>query len=158
LTNSSRKAVLVRNGNAALIPADQARAVHLYVAISGDTLEDMTQPGYFDALAPRLRRYDRIEVASDDDNLFAEFLVVEASNLGVRVLGLRGGPIGLADQLGAPGAAMRRDGELHVIYKGPHLKWCCLRGNEVLRDRFETEALALAWLNDHARTTGKGAA
>lgn len=150
-----RKAVLAR-----LSLAESSRQTHFYVAIGGDKLEDMVRPGYFDSLAPRLRRYDKIEVVSDDDSFYAEFLVLESSSLSVRVLPWKGGEFAdVVAAAGAPGAAPRREAELHVKHRGPFLKWCCMRGEQVLKDKLESEAQAVQWLNTHAQTTSsKGAA
>jgi len=148
-----RKAALVR-----LQLAEHSRQIYQYVAMAGDSLEDCQRPGYFDALAPRLRRYDHIEVVSDDDGLFAEFLVVESSNLAVRVVLMRHGEFNTVGDAGAPGAAIRREAELHTKYRGPFLKWCAMRGEQILKDKFESEAHAVQWLNSHAHTTSKGAA
>lgn len=145
-----RRAVLAR-----LSLAEHARQVHQYVALSGDTIEDMQRPGYFDSLSPKLRRYDRIEVVSDDGGFHAEFLVVESSNLGVRVVPVRGVWLGDTTVAGAPGAAIRREAESRAEYRGPFLKWCAVRGEKILRDKFDTEAQAVSWLNDHARTTSR---
>src|SRR5690606_33631364 len=122
VTNIPRRAVLARLQT----PADYARQVHFYCALSGDTLEQMALTRYFNSLAPRLRRYDRIEVVSDDDTFFAEFLVLESSSAGVRVMPARAAT--LDSPLSPPGAALRAPGDLRVENRGPFLQWCVVRG------------------------------
>jgi len=97
-----------------------------------------------------LRRYDRIEVVSDDDAFFAELLVLEAGDGGVRVMPMRGAPLEV--RAGAPGEALRREATQRVEYKGAHLKWCVYDGEKQLRSGFESEGQALLYLNEYLKT------
>ena len=152
VSNIPRRAVLVRLQT----PADHARQVHFYCALAGETPEDFGRPGFFDSLAPKLRRFDRIEVTRDEADLFVEYMVVESSNLGVKVLFMRGGAFGDTTQAGAPGAAIRRTDDMRVENRGPFLLWCVVRGDRVLRDKFATESDAIRHMNELARTTARG--
>lgn len=141
--------------------AEHARRVHLYTAISGLTLEDLKEPGYFDKLGRELRRYDEIIVVCDDDSFYGEFLVLEANNLHVRTVFKRGAQLEGVSRTGAPGASHRPAAELGaftVAYKGAHRKWCALQADKILRDEFETEDAAQRWIADHAATIARGAA
>jgi hypothetical protein len=154
LSSVPRKAKLER-----LSLAETATQRFFYVGLGGDTVENMEEPGYFNALATRLRRYDTIIAVSDDDAFYAEFLVIRSSNLGVDVIRMRYGAFNIAQAVGAPGSALKRDPEVRVEYRGPFLKWAACRGEQVLKDAFATEALAQTWLAEYLRMlAAKGAA
>lgn len=142
--------------------AEQKRRTWSYVALAGDTLEDMCKPGFFATLAAKLMRYDLIEVTSDEDSFFALILVLDATpGIGVRVQPLFNFKFENLSSMGARGSAPRTVGELagvHVAWKGPHLKWCVMNGATVLTDRHDTETLALGWMASHMRAVNKGAA
>ncbi len=151
VTTPHRKAVLERLALAETV----YQRWHLTV-LSGDTIDDVLSEGYLTPLSRRLRRHDRITITDDSDSFFAELLVLESSSDRVRVVALRGGPLPVGGQaIGAPGSTRRRDPELRVEYRGPFLQWCCVRGDQILKDKCATEAIAAQWLAQYSKTVSE---
>ena len=144
-----RKATLER-----LQLAETIRRDWYLTVLADHTIDDVLADNYLLPLANRLRRHDQITVSDDRDSFFAELLVLESSSDRVRVILMRAADLNVAQAIGAPGSAKRRDPELRVSYNGPFMRWCVLRGDTVLKDKCQSEAEASHWLGQYSKTQG----
>ena len=131
--------------------AEQHRRVFFHTAQSGVSVEELGQEEYWSKVAMRVQPLDRIEVVNDDGDFFCELIVLSTGAEGLRLAPLRG--VELHRAVGARGTAQRTD--IRAIYKGPHLKWCAVRGDEVLHEGSKTEAACLTWISAHNASGAK---
>ena|SRR5665213_1785305 len=134
--------------------AETIRQQHYLTVLAGHTIEDVMGEDYLLPLSNRLRRHDQITVSDDRDSFFAELLVLESSSDRVRVILMRASDLSVAQAIGAPGSAKRRDPALRIEYAGPFLKWCVYRADTLLKDKCATEAEAANWLGQYNKTVG----
>src|SRR5665213_291961 len=134
--------------------AETIRQQHYLTVLAGHTIEDVLSEDYLLPLSNRLRRHDQITVSDDRDSFFAELLVLESSSDRVRVILMRASELSIAQAIGAPGSAKPRDLDIGVEYKGPFLKWCVVKGEKILKDKCESQAIAAHWLGQYSKTAG----
>jgi hypothetical protein len=135
--------------------AETMRRVFHHTAPAGTTIEDLLTPGYWSAIAKQVQALDRIEVIDDECGFYAELIVLSVDPvLGLRLRPLRG--VELNGDVGPRGASPRNTAGVRAIYRGPHLRWCAVRGDdEVLRDKFRSEAECGRWIASHIATQEK---
>ena len=111
-------------------------------------------PGYWSAVARNVHALDRIEVVDDECSFFAELIVIAADPmLGLRLKPLRG--VELNGDVGPRGASTRNTSGVRAVYKGPHLKWCAMRGDDVLHEKAASEAACNRWIASYLQTVEK---
>lgn len=133
---------------ARLAPAESIRRIHHYVCEGGRTTDEIMalvlKPDFWTPVGNQMQSLDRLEVVSDDMTFYTEFVVVRADSVsGVVLRPLVGIKL---DGVGPRDTALRDRTGMVVEYRGPHLKWCVLRGEQVLRDKFQTEGDAYTWI------------
>jgi len=138
VTNFPRRASPDRLGE-----AQHSRRVFWFTATAGTTIDDLLTPPYWSRVASRFKPLDRIEVVDDEQTYFAEFIVLSADSDGLRLAPLRGVEL---QGTGARDAIPRNKAAVQASYRGVHLKWCAVRGEVVLRDKFESERACLQWI------------
>jgi hypothetical protein len=130
--NALAEAEFSRRGYRAIVPGDTS-------------IEDMVVPSYWAHVASRLRPGDMIEVLAEDNSFYAEFIVRSARRLDATVSLLR-----RVELEPAKLDASITEG-YEIKFRGSRSKWSILRGKDVLRDGFETEAQARVYLDDHLK-------
>jgi len=106
--------------------ADVARNCWVVVPEVGFTMEELLDPTYWAHVAARLRRYDRIEVQSEDCRMWAELIVVAAGPVWAKVAPIR------FLELGNDAAEIdsaEYEG-LYIVHRGSVDQWCVLRGED----------------------------
>lgn len=131
--------------------AASVRRLHWFTAPSGTSIDDLLAAGYWERIATRFQPLDRIEIVDDDRSFYCELLVLDTAG-GLTLAPLRGVELQGA---GAPDAMPRNTTGVRGVYRGPYLKWCAVRGDVVLKDRFETERDCLQWIAGHAKAAAK---
>ncbi len=143
-----------------LTMATAIRRVFHYTVESGKSVDDtiamLGKPMFWSKVGNLLRPLDHVEVVDDNQSFFAECIVLRADNADGVVLKLLRGV--MLDGAGTSDTIMRDRTGMQAVYKGPHLKWCVLRGDDVLSDRHQSEAAAHAWINQQTRAHAKDAA
>lgn len=131
--------------------AESVRRLHWYTAPAGTTIDDLMRLEYWERIARRFSPLDRIEIVDDDRTFFAELIVLDTLG-GLHLMPLRGVDL---QNTGPRDAIPRNKTGVQAVYRGTFLKWVAVRGDVVLRDRFETEASALQWIAGHAKAAAK---
>jgi hypothetical protein len=102
--------------------------------------ERMFEPDFWSHVGRKLRIGDIIEVHAEDTTWFAELYVVAAHRLSAKVVLLRKVDLAPASEVAAPASP------LSVKYRGPHARYCVMRGENVIAEKFQTEAEAMVEL------------
>jgi hypothetical protein len=100
----------------------------------------MFEPDFWSHIANKLRIGDIIEVHAEDTSWFAEVYVVAAHRLSAKVVLLRRVDLAPAAEVAATASP------LTVKYRGPHARYCVMRGESVVGEKFQTEAEAMVEL------------
>lgn len=100
----------------------------------------MFEPDFWSHVGRKLRIGDIIEVHAEDTTWFAELYVVAAHRLSAKVVLLRRVDLAPAAEVAAPASP------LTVKYRGPHARYCVMRGENVIAEKFQTEAEAMVEL------------
>lgn len=134
-----------------MAPADSIRRIHHYTCEGGQSIEEtmtlLARPEFWTAVGGQIQALDHIEVVSDDMTFFTEFLVLRSNaSDGVVLRPLRGVTL---DDTGPRDAVIRDKSGMRAEYKGPHRKWCVIRGDKVLAEKLPTENAAFVWINGH---------
>ena len=87
--------------------------------------------------------FDRIEAIVEDGSAFYDLLVVSVGRTEARVALLN-----KADLSSVPQGVLS-ESEYIIGWSGPHTKHRVKRGNEVIKDGFESRELAEQWLKNH---------
>jgi len=106
------------------------------------TLEDLMNPRYWSAAALMFRRGDIIEVRTDDEAYFGEFIVLDCSRIHAALKELRW--VDLSDT-----EKVSIDSETYEYkWKGPHLRHCVLRKSdgEVVLQEQATKQACVDWI------------
>lgn len=111
----------------------------------GVSFDDLLRPDYWTHVAAKLTPGDIIEVHAVDASYYAELYVRVTSKLEARVAVLTKYEFTSAESVEAPGYAVK--------WRGPARRWGVVRVNDgtVVRDGFQTEDLAAAFLLDYRR-------
>lgn len=130
--------------------ADYVRNVFRIVPEHGTPFDATLDPAYWAHVAASLKPLDEIVVHAEDGSYYGRLLVRDAGRLYAKVAPLEYHDLDPVEvtQGGPPPAA-----GYEVKWRGPQLKWCVLRGKDVLREGME-KGPALAWLNEHLKTVG----
>lgn len=133
--------------------AESMHNILFYTLEGGRTTDEnmalVMRPDFLTPIANRLRPLDHLEVVSDDMQFFATFVVVRSDNVdGVVLRPLVGIKL---DGVGPQGAAQRDMTGMTVQYAGPHRKWTVVRGEQVLREKFQTEQEAYTWIQSQTK-------
>jgi hypothetical protein len=102
--------------------------------------ERMFEPDFWSHVGRKLRIGDIIEVHAEDTTWYVELYVVAAHRLSAKVVFLRRVDLAPAAEVAAPASP------LSVKYRGPHARYCVMRGENVIAEKFQTEAEAMVEL------------
>lgn len=111
-------------------------------AESGTAIEELLRPGYWAFVAKQFHPYDKITVASDDNEWLVELLVTAVTNTAARVIELH------RYEIAGPEDSEASVSNLKVKWRGPHHGFCIVRrdNGEVVRTGFGTHNAAAAEL------------
>lgn len=106
--------------------AEYERAIHVATLESGVTWEDAQAPEFWAHVAAKVRRYDHIEVRTDDSSFWGELLVMDSGKGYVKTSVLR-----FVELASAP---VKSDGAAgyKIMWKGPHHKFTVIRESDSL--------------------------
>ena len=128
--------------------AEYCRNVWTAIVSSDTSIEQMLKPSFWGHVAQQFRVGDHVEVVSEDQSFYAEFYVRFARRLEASVSLLR--KVDLRE------VRSTVDNDLtssySVKFRGSRAKFSVLQGDKIVRDNFETEELAQAWLNGHLKS------
>jgi hypothetical protein len=111
----------------------------------GTSFARVLEPTFWGNVGHKLRPGDIIEVHAEDGSYFAELYVRAAHRLAANVAVLRH-----VDLVGEAGSTAVDDSPFTVQFRGPHAKWCVMRGKEIVQDKFPTQADALKAVGERA--------
>lgn len=146
--------------------AEHERNVHSITVEENITRVQIINPAFLAHVASKLRPYDQVEVRCDDGTIFARLLVLQAERTWARVHVLEWHDLTTRDislsqaaaegEAGEPQAAVDKEQEYLIAYKGTHKKWCVIRKSDsaYVRESEETKVAAAAWLAEWLRVTG----
>jgi hypothetical protein len=116
------------------------------VNVPGETdLNDMLKPEYWGHVSAKLRTGDLIEAIAADNSFYAEFIVRWSRKLEAGVSLLR------HIELEAPALDDNAIEGFEIKHRGSRSMWTILRGKDVVKDKFETENQARAYLQDYVK-------
>jgi len=109
---------------------------------SGQTYDDLMTPRFWAHQARMMANGDIIEVRTEEEDHYGEFIVVEANRVEVRVHKLSWIPLGNAD------VKEVLDEDYAYKWKGPTLKHCVIRKMDgaVIVEKLPTKADAVQWI------------
>lgn len=116
---------------------------HVVYPITGTTLEQMLNPKYWAHVAREMRLYDKIEAIVEDGSMEYEFRVLSVGKNEVFVA------LRHSVELGQVPQSTSLPSDYKVEWSGPHSKHRVKRGNDVIRDKFDTAEAARQWLVNH---------
>ena len=131
--------------------AEYERTVYSVVPEHGTPFDAVTEPDYWAHVSARMRPGDRIEVQAEDGSYWAELLVRDAGRLFAKVSVLR--KVDLDEETVTGELPVSSD--MTIKWRGPHLKWCVLRGNDAIKEHCQTKGEAGSWLSDHIKALAK---
>lgn len=103
--------------------------------------ERMFEPDFWSHVGRKLRIGDIIEVHAEDTTWYAELYVVAAHRLSAKVVELR--KCALVHQA----EVLPASSPLTVKWRGPHARYCVMRGEHVVAEKFQSEAEAMVELS-----------
>ena len=103
------------------------------------------EPDFWSHVARKMRIGDIIDLHSEDTSFYAELYVVAAHRLAAKVVELRRVSLAPAVQVSAG------DSPMTVKFRGPHARYCIMRGGEVVKDKFQTEEEAIVAMADYRK-------
>lgn len=129
-------------------PAEYLRTVWYADAEQGMVPEDLLEPAAWANIAAQCKPLDIIQVGADDASWWAEYLVVDAHNLWLKVRLLRKEIVEATPNKARPG----QQAEYTVKYRGVK-KWSVVRkgDNAIIKDGFQTREDADEHLNSHVK-------
>lgn len=90
------------------------------------------EPDFWSNVARKMRIGDIVELHAEDTSFFAELYVVAAHRLAAKVVELRRFDL-------APAVQVATDpSPLTVKFRGPHARYCLMRGENVVQSGFQT--------------------
>lgn len=133
--------------------AESKRNVWLYDATVGTQVDDFLVPAYWQriglSLSGHVRPWDLLEIREETGAFYIQAIVKSVSNLGMELAFLKGATM---ENVAPIGAATPIAPDLSVRNLGTYRKWAACKGEEVLKDGFETQALASQWITSYAKT------
>ena len=109
------------------------------------TVEEMLTPEYWGHVSTRMQSGDTIEAIAEDNSFYAKFLVRGARKLEASVSLIH------FVTLEAPVVDQAFIDGYEVKFRGTRSKWSILRGKDVIKDGFDTENVAKAYLQDYVK-------
>lgn len=125
--------------------AEYARQVWRVTAPADTKIEDLLVPSFWGHIAQSLRSGDLIEVVSEDNSWFADLYVRWARRLEASVSLKNSG------LLEARAVTDDQASEYMIKFRGARSKFTILKGKDVVKDGFETENQAQAYLTDYLK-------
>jgi len=127
--------------------AEHERNLWFVVPEFGTPFDALLDPGYWAHVAAKFKPCDEITVNSEDGSYYGRLLVQDAGKLYAKVAKLEYVELDKVEVLqGTP--ALTGHG---IKWRGPQLRWCVLRGTDVLKDGMTKEG-AQQWLNEYGKT------
>lgn len=130
--------------------AEFVRNVYRIVPEHGTPFEALLESSYWAHVAAKLRPLDEIVVHAEDGSYYGRLLVRDAGRLYAKVFKLEHYEL---DEVEVQQGGPPMPEGYGIKWRGPQLKWCVLRGKDVLKDSME-KAVAQAWLTEHLKTVG----
>lgn len=94
--------------------------------------ERLFEPDFWSHVARKMRIGDIVRVHSEDTTFYAELYVVAAHRLAAKVVEMRRVDLAPALQVSADASP------LTVKFRGPHARYCLMRGEHVVQAGFQT--------------------
>lgn len=127
--------------------AENERNQWFVVPEAGTPFEALLDPSYWAHVSAKLRPCDEITINAEDGAYYGRLLVQDAGKLYAKVAKIEYVDLEKVEVLqGTPGLAGHE-----VKWKGPVLKWCVMRGVDVLKDGMQ-KSEALTWLGQYGKT------
>lgn len=132
--------------------AEYERNVHVAYPEHGTPFEALLDPGYWAHVSATMKIGDKIEVTPDDMSYSAELRVLDVGTLFAKV--------GVYhkvdwDDVEVTGDLPAKSG-LEIKFRGPHLRWCVLRGADALKERCMSRGDAEVWCKEYLKVVGNG--
>lgn len=116
----------------------------------GVPFEAVFDPGFWAHVSAKLKPWDHLEVRTDDGTFWAELIVRDAGKLYAKVAVLN--HVSFDDSVEVQQLSGVKEFENVIIkWRGPHFKWCVLRGTDVLKEGFAIKGEAYTWRDQHLR-------
>lgn len=112
-----------------------------------DTVEDVTNPEYFQHFAANLRPGDEIKCLWDDMTRYVDLLVISAARLHATVAIITNTDLGSVSKAPADDYADK----LYVKYRGRYHQYAVMNDAEVLQHGFDTQDAATLWMRDYRK-------
>lgn len=130
-------------------PQEYARNLWVITVEDGVTIEDIMKPGFWGNVAINMRPYDRVEVRCDNDEFFAELLVLRADRTSALVKKLSFIKIAAEEAKVKSKDTNKIDSDDYEYkFRGPQKKHSIVRksDNAVMVENMESKEAALGWL------------
>lgn len=111
----------------------------------GVSYERVFDPDYWSNVARKMRIGDIVELHAEDTTFFAELYVVAAHRLAAKLVELRRFDLAPAVQVAADTSP------LTVKYRGPHNRYCLMRGENIVQSGYQTAEEAELAKAQHAK-------
>lgn len=126
--------------------ADGQRNFFRVIPEAGTPFDTMLTDRYWAHVAAKMKPGDHVEVWAEDGSYYAELLVQDAGKLYAKVavkLHIK------LDVVEVKEGGLMIEG-YEVKWRGPQMKWCVLRGKDVLKEGMD-KASAIQWMQNHAK-------
>lgn len=111
----------------------------------GVPYERVFDPDFWSHVARKMRIGDIVELHAEDTTFFAELYVVAAHRLAAKLVELRRFDLAPAVQVAADTSP------LTVKYRGPHNRYCLMRGENIVQSGYQTAEEAELAKAQHAK-------
>lgn len=139
--------------NSRVQPAETMRNVFQVCVEPNTPKEALKEPSYWKHVASRLEPYTRLEVVTDDNEYYAEFLVLDSGSNWALVKEL------LFIELNDKQIIQEAEKQIafEIAYKGPHRKFAVLRkeDGEIIKDGFQKKEQAATFLQEYVKVINK---
>lgn len=131
--------------------AEYKRTVWVATTEGETKREHLTNPAYWAHVAAKMKPYDHIEVRSDDETFWAEYLVLACDRTWAKVQELR------YIVLNKPATEQKEDPDFTVEWKGPHRKFAVVRkmDNAIMKEEFTNRTEANIWLTSYRQSMAR---
>ena len=122
--------------------AEQIRNRWSVVLRTGETKKDLLTPRYFAYVGAQIGRGDILEVRTEDELFYGEFIVLDCSRVSAKLQEL------CWIELGSTTLDISLDDEYEYAWKGPTWRHCVIRKSdgEPVAKELATKADALQWI------------
>lgn len=125
-----------------------------FVTIPAETAyKDILKPEYWKHVCKKFGRFTRIELTTDDQQYYAELLVLDTGPTWAVVKELSYHDLNNIEII----KAAEKHAEYEMKWRGPHYKWSVLRKSDsaVIKEQFEQKNQAALFLQEYIRTINR---